>query len=132
MRYLHTMIRIGNIDRSVSFYQDVLGFREVRRSDHPEEEFTLVFMQADGESDDVFGPMLELTYNYGTDAYDLGNGYGHIALRVDSMDELQARVEKGGQVFSWGPGMTPDGRKKMAFIVDPDGYQIEFIEYAQD
>ena len=129
MRYLHTMIRVGNIDRSLAFYQDILGFKEIRRSDYPDDKFTLVFLQAPGETDDVFGPMLELTYNYGVESYDIGEGYGHIALKVDSMSELEEEIAAHGVAFSWGPGKTPDGRKKMAFLTDPDGYKIELIEY---
>jgi lactoylglutathione lyase len=132
MRYLHTMIRVGDIDRSLHFYQDILGFKEIRRSDYPDDKFTLVFLQAPGDTDDVFGPMLELTYNYGVDAYDLGKGYGHVAFRVDSMSEVQDAIEKNGLTFSWGPGKTPDGRKQMAFLTDPDGYKIELIEYTSE
>ncbi len=129
MRYLHTMIRVGNIERSLAFYHDVLGFREIRRSDYPDDKFSLVFLQPPGETDEELGPMLELTYNYGVESYDIGEGYGHIALKVDSMSELQGTIEKHGLAFSWGPGKTPDGRKQMAFLTDPDGYKIEFIEY---
>ena len=130
MRYLHTMIRVGDIDKSLQFYQDILGFKEIRRSDYPEDKFTLVFLQAPGETDDEFGPMLELTYNYGVESYDLGKGYGHVAFKVDSMSDVQDNIEKHGLAFSWGPGKTPDGRKQMAFLTDPDGYKIELIEYA--
>lgn len=129
MRYLHTMIRVGDIDRSLRFYQDILGFREIRRSDYPDDKFTLVFLQAPGETDHEFGPMLELTYNYGVESYDLGGGYGHVAFKVDSIADLQDTMDKYGVKFSWGPGKTPDGRKKMAFLTDPDGYKIELIEY---
>ena len=132
MRYLHTMIRIGDIDKSLEFYHEILGFREIRRSDYPDDKFTLVFLQPPGEMDDIFGPMLELTYNYGVRSYDIGDGYGHIALKVDSLLELQEIVEKHGLGFSWGPGKTPDGRKKMAFLKDPDGYKIELIEYTSE
>ena len=72
--------------------------------------------------------MLELTYNWGVDEYELGSGYGHVAYRVESIDEIGKALEKAGMSFSWGPGRTPDGRKKMAFIDDPDGYKIELIE----
>ena len=129
MRYLHTMIRVGDIDRSLKFYQDILGFKEIRRSDYPDDKFTLVFLQAPGETDTEFGPMLELTYNYGVDSYALGDGYRHIALQVDSMDQLARRLQHAGYEFSWGPGVSPDGSKKMAFLTDPDGYKIELLEY---
>jgi lactoylglutathione lyase len=126
MHYLHTMIRVGNLDRSIDFYVNVLGFREVRRADYPDGKFTIVFLQAGGDSGD--GPMLELTYNWGVEKYDPGSGYGHVAYRVESIDAIGKALEKAGLGFSWGPGETPDGRKKMAFIDDPDGYKIELIE----
>lgn len=129
MRYLHTMIRVGDLDRSINFYHDVLGFNELRRSDHPEDKFTLVFMQAPGDAHTDNGPMLELTYNYGIESYALGNGYGHIALQVDSMDQLAETLQQTEHKFSWGPGVSPDGSKKMAFLTDPDGYKIELLEY---
>jgi lactoylglutathione lyase len=126
MQYLHTMIRVGDLDRSIAFYVDVLGFREVRRADYPDGKFTIVFLQANGDAGD--GPMLELTYNWGVEQYELGSGYGHVAYRVESIDTIGKALEKAGLAFSWGPGNTPDGRKKMAFIDDPDGYKIELIE----
>ncbi len=126
MQYLHTMIRVGDLDRSIQFYVDVLGFHQVRRADYPDGKFTLAFLQAPGDSGD--GPMLELTYNWGVDNYDLGTGYGHVAYRVDSIEDIGKALEKAGLGFSWGPGETPDGRKKMAFIDDPDGYKIELIQ----
>ncbi len=131
MKYLHTMIRVGNLERSIAFYTQVLGFREVRRSDYPEDKFTLAFLQAPDERDKDSGPMLELTYNYGVDHYDLGNGYGHIALQVDSIDALGVRLEAAQWSFSWGPGTSPNGKKKMAFVKDPDGYQIELLEFTE-
>jgi lactoylglutathione lyase len=124
------MIRVGDIDRSLKFYQDILGFKEIRRSDYPEDKFTLIFLQASGDRDNEYGPMLELTYNYGVESYDLGEGYGHVAFKVDSISNLQDTLEMHGLTFSWGPGKTPDGRKKMAFLTDPDGYKIELIEYS--
>ncbi len=127
MKYLHTMLRTGDLDRAIDFYVNVLGFREVRRKDYPDGKFTLAFLQAPGDSGDD-GPMLELTYNWGVDEYDLGSGYGHVAYRVESIDEIGKALEKAGLNFSWGPGRTPDGRKKMAFIDDPDGYKIELID----
>lgn len=128
MRYLHTMIRVGDLDRAVDFYTGVLGFSEVRRNDHPNGKFTLVFLRAPGDGDD--GPALELTYNWDTDQYDLGNGYGHIALQVDSLDAIGERLAASGLGFSWGPGKTPSGKTNMAFVKDPDGYQIELLEYS--
>lgn len=129
MKYLHTMIRVGDLQKSIDFYTDALDFREVRRSDYPKDKFTLAFLQAPGDEGDK-GPMLELTYNYGVSEYDSGDGYGHVALQVDSMDELAVTIKNIGAEFSWGPGKTPDGKKKMAFIDDPDGYNIELIEFS--
>ncbi|ROR32188.1 lactoylglutathione lyase [Inmirania thermothiophila] len=126
MRYLHTMIRVGDLERSVKFYTEVLGFKEVRRRDYPEGKFTLVFLRAPGEAEG--GPELELTYNWGVERYELGNGYGHMAFAVDSIDAIGERLRARGLDFSWGPGRTPDGRTAMAFVKDPDGYAIELLE----
>jgi len=127
MRYLHTMIRVGDLDRAVDFYTKVLGFSEVSRSEYPDGEFTLSYLKAPGDAPN--GPMLELTYNWGVTEYDLGAGYGHVALQVDSMDEVADRLRASGEDFFWGPGKTPDGQTVMAFVKDPDGYQIELLQY---
>jgi len=128
MRYLHTMIRVGDLDRSIDFYTRVLGFTQVSRSDYPDGEFTLAFLRAPG--DDERGPMLELTYNWGVEKYDLGAGYGHVAFQVDSMEAVADRLKDAGVAFSWGPGKTPDGGTTMAFVDDPDGYRIELLEHS--
>lgn len=127
MKYLHTMIRVGDLERSIDFYVNVLGFHLVRSKEYPDGKFTLAFLQASGDQGDD-APMLELTYNWGVDSYELGSGYGHVAYRVDSIDAIGKALKKAGMDFSWGPGKTPDGRKKMAFIDDPDGYKIELIQ----
>jgi lactoylglutathione lyase len=127
VRYLHTMIRVGDLERSVDFYCGVLGFSELRRSEYPDGKFTLVFLRAPGDADD--GPSLELTYNWGVERYTLGDGYGHMAFQVDSVEAVGARLAAAGLGFSWGPGKTPDGRKIMAFVEDPDGYKIELLEF---
>jgi lactoylglutathione lyase len=129
MRYLHTMIRVGDLDRSIAFYTDVLGFALTRRADYPDGKFTLAYLRAPGDEED--GSTLELTYNWGVERYDLGGGYGHVAYQVSSMDAVGERLQAAGLEFSWGPGKTPDGRKTMAFIDDPDGYKIELIELAR-
>lgn len=132
MRYLHTMIRVSKLDQSVDFYTKVLGFHEVRRAEYPDGRFTLVFLQADGDGEDCGargGPMLELTHNWDTDRYDLGNGYGHTAFQVDSLQDIGKKLAAAGQAFSWGPGKTPNGKTSMAFVKDPDGYQLELLEY---
>jgi lactoylglutathione lyase len=127
MRYLHTMIRVGNLEKSVKFYTEVLGFKEVSRADYPDGKFTLVFLKSSlnaGENE----PLIELTYNWGVEKYEIGGGYGHVAYQVDSMDEIAERVKKAGLSFSWGPGKTPNGKRGMAFLQDPDGYKIELLE----
>jgi lactoylglutathione lyase len=127
MRYLHTMIRVGDLEKSKHFYEKALGFREVKRQDHEEGKFTLVFMKAGGEKGDN-QPMIELTYNWGVASYEKGKGYGHMAYLVDSMEATVSQIEKAGYKLSWGPGITPDGGRAMAFVSDPDGYQIELLE----
>lgn len=127
MEYLHTMIRTRDLNKSIGFYTDVLGFKEVRRGDYPDGEFTLVFLQAAG--DEGAAPMIELTYNWGKDDYENGNAYGHMAYKVESLSAIGEALEAAGLSYSWGPGDTPDGKKSMAFIKDPDGYEIELIEY---
>jgi len=125
MRLLHTMLRVGNLERSIEFYTEVLGMKLLRQKQYPEGEFTLAFVGYGEESDTA---VIELTYNWGTDNYDLGNGYGHIALGVDDIyatcDELKRR---GGQVTRE-PGPMQHGNTVIAFVEDPDGYKIELIE----
>jgi len=125
MRLLHTMLRVGNLERSIEFYTEVLGMKLLRQKEYPEGEFTLAFVGYGQESDTA---VIELTYNWGTDSYDLGNGYGHIALGVDDIyatcDELKRR---GGQVTRE-PGPMQHGSTVIAFVEDPDGYKIELIE----
>ncbi|WP_434778006.1 lactoylglutathione lyase [Neisseria sp. Ec49-e6-T10] len=125
MRMLHTMIRVGNLDRSLDFYQEVLGMRLLRKEEYPSGKFTLAFV---GYGDEIDHTVLELTHNWDTSEYDLGNGYGHIAIEVDNATKAcdMAR-QKGGKVIrEAGPMMH--GTTVIAFIEDPDGYKIEFIE----
>ena len=125
MRLLHTMLRVGNLERSIEFYTEVLGMKLLRQKDYPEGEFTLAFVGYGEESDTA---VIELTHNWGTDSYDLGNGYGHVALGVDDIyatcDELKRR---GGKVTRE-PGPMQHGSTVIAFVEDPDGYKIELIE----
>lgn len=125
MRILHTMLRVGNLDRSIDFYTSVLGMRELRRKDYPDGKFTLAFV---GYQDEADGAVLELTHNWDTDKYDLGNAYGHIALEVDdayaACDQVKAR---GGKVVREA-GPMKHGSTVIAFVEDPDGYKIEFIQ----
>lgn len=126
MKYQHTMIRVADLERSLRFYTEGLGFEIVKKSDYPTDKFTLVFLRAPGDS--VDGPKIELTYNWGTDSYVRGDAYGHTAYRLKSISELQEKLKKAGYDLSWGPGKTPDGRRTMAFVDDPDGFEIELIE----
>lgn len=125
MRMLHTMLRVGNLDRSVKFYTDVLGMTELRRAEYPDGKFTLVFI---GYGDETSNTVLELTYNWDTESYDLGNGYGHIAIGVPDAVAACAKIKNlGGKVVrEAGPMMH--GTEIIAFIEDPDGYKIELIE----
>ena len=125
MRILHTMLRVGNLERSLTFYTEVLGMRLLRRQDYPEGEFTLAFVGYEDEKD---GAVIELTHNWGKESYDLGDAFGHIALEVD---DAKAACEltraRGGKVVREA-GPMKFGPTIIAFIEDPDGYKIEFIQ----
>ncbi|GAB4355360.1 MAG: lactoylglutathione lyase [Gammaproteobacteria bacterium] len=124
VRILHTMLRVGDLERSLKFYQDVLGMRLLRRKDYPEGKFTLAFVGYGDESEEA---VIELTYNWGTDHYDLGNGYGHIALEVDDVYQAcEAIRERGGKIIREAGPMNA-GTTIIAFVEDPDGYPIELI-----
>jgi len=124
MRILHTMLRVGDLQRSLDFYTNVLGMRLLRRKDYPEGEFTLAFVGYGEESEQA---VLELTYNWGTERYDLGNGYGHIAIEVDDVYRAAERIRaKGGRIIRE-PGPMNAGSTIIAFVEDPDGYPIELL-----
>lgn len=125
MRILHTMLRVGNLEKSLAFYTEVLGMRLLRRKDYPDGKFTLAFVGYQEESE---GAVIELTHNWDTDSYDLGNGYGHIALEVDDAYAACDRIrEKGGKVVREA-GPMKHGTTVIAFVEDPDGYKIELIQ----
>ena len=120
--FLHTMLRVGDIDRSVHFYTELLGMREIRRRDVPDGKYTLVFV---GYGD---GPEIELTYNYGTDHYEMGGAFGHLAIGVPEIVSVCDKVRAGGGKVVREPGPVQFGTTVIAFVEDPDGYKIELIE----
>ena len=125
MRLLHTMLRVGDLDRSVRFYTEVLGMKLLRKTDRPEQKYSLAFVGYDTEDRSA---VLELTYNYGVDRYELGSAYGHVAIEVDQIVKTFDAVRaKGGRVTRE-PGPVKGGTTVIAFVEDPDGYKIEFIE----
>ncbi len=125
MRLLHTMLRVGDLDRSIAFYTEVLGMRLLRRHDYPECKFTLAFV---GFQDEAEGAVIELTHNWGVESYELGNGYGHIALEVpDAYAACEAIKARGGKVTREA-GPMKHGSTVIAFVEDPDGYKIELIQ----
>ncbi|BAY12843.1 lactoylglutathione lyase [Calothrix sp. NIES-2098] len=125
MRLLHTMLRVGNLEESLKFYSDVLGMKLLRRKDYPDGKFTLAFVGYGDESDHT---VLELTYNWGVEKYELGNAYGHIAIGVDDIyATCEAIRNRGGKVVRE-PGPMKHGTTVIAFVEDPDGYKIELIQ----
>ena len=125
MRILHTMLRVGNLDKSIAFYVDILGMKLLRRKDYPEGRFTLVFV---GFQDESEGAVLELTHNWDTDRYDLGSGYGHIAIEVNDAYQACEEVKRRGGKVTREAGPMKHGATVIAFVEDPDGYKIEFIQ----
>ncbi len=125
MRILHTMIRVGDLDKSIAFYTEILGMQLLRRQDYPEGRFTLAFVGYGSEDKEA---VLELTHNWDTPSYDLGNGYGHIALAVpDAAAACTAITQRGGKVVR-PAGPMKHGSTIIAFVEDPDGYKIELIQ----
>lgn len=124
MRLLHTMLRVGDLERSIAFYTEVLGMNLIRKSDNPQYQYTLAFV---GYGDESEGAVIELTYNWGQSSYDLGDAFGHIALETDDIyATCDAIKSKGGQVTRE-PGPVKGGTTVIAFVKDPDGYSIELI-----
>lgn len=125
MRLLHTMLRVGNLEESLKFYCEVLGMKLLRRKDYPGGEFTLAFVGYGDESDNT---VIELTYNWGVEKYELGNAYGHIALGVDDIYTKCEEIRNQGGKIVREPGPMKHGSTVIAFIEDPDGYKIELIQ----
>lgn len=125
MRLLHTMLRVGNLQRAIDFYTQVLGMQLLRTTDRPEQKYTLAFV---GYGNNPEHAELELTYNYGVDSYELGTAYGHIAIAVEDVYATCDRIRAAGGVISREPGPVKGGSTVIAFVVDPDGYKIELIE----
>ncbi|MBK7648355.1 MAG: lactoylglutathione lyase [Betaproteobacteria bacterium] len=127
MRILHTMIRVGNLDRSIAFYTEILGMQLLRRQDYTEGRFTLAFV---GYGDEDKEAVLELTHNWDTPSYELGNGYGHVALAVPDAAAACAEINKRGGKVVREAGPMKHGKTIIAFVEDPDGYKIELIQRA--
>lgn len=125
MRFLHTMLRVGNLERSIGFYTKVLGMRVLRQRDVPDGKYTLAFV---GYGEEAGNTVIELTYNYGTDKYDLGSAFGHLAIEVPDIKKACEQVRGGGGKVTREPGPVKFGTTMIAFVEDPDGYKIEFIE----
>ena len=125
MRILHTMLRVGELQRSIDFYTKVMGMELLRTTDRPEQKYSLAFV---GYGDESHGAVLELTYNYGVAQYDLGAGFGHIAIQVDDAAAACARIRAAGGTVTREAGPVKGGATVIAFVQDPDGYKIELIE----
>ena len=125
MRFLHTMIRVGDLQRSIDFYTKVLGMRVLRQRDVPDGKYTLAFV---GYGEESGNTVIELTYNYGTEKYDLGSAFGHLAIEVPDAVKACDGVRAGGGKVTREPGPVKFGTTMIAFVEDPDGYKIEFIE----
>lgn len=125
MRILHTMLRVGNLEKSLEFYTQVLGMKLLRRKDYPDGKFTLAFV---GYQDEASGTVLELTHNWDTSEYNLGEGFGHIAIEVDDAYQSCENTRKLGGKVTREAGPMKHGTTVIAFVEDPDGYKIEFIQ----
>ena len=125
MRIIHTMLRVTDLERSLAFYTEVMGMRLLRRQDYPAGRFTLAFI---GYAEEADSAVIELTHNWDTDHYELGNGFGHIAISVDDIHQTCEQVRARGGVITREPGPMKHGHTVIAFIRDPDGYALELIE----
>ena len=127
MRILHTMLRVGDLQRSIRFYTEALGMKLLRTTDRPEQKYSLAFVGYDDESRSA---VLELTYNYGVERYDLGSAYGHVAIGIANARQACEQARRYGGKVTREPGPVKGGTTVIAFVEDPDGYKIEFIERA--
>ena len=125
MRLLHTMLRVGNLERSIKFYTETLGMTLLRQKDYPEGKFSLAFL---GYGDEKDHTALELTYNWETDRYNLGEGFGHLAIEVADVYQAAEKIRKAGGKIIREPGPMNAGTTLLAFVADPDGYEIELLE----
>ncbi|MCZ7566692.1 MAG: lactoylglutathione lyase [Burkholderiales bacterium] len=125
MRLLHTMLRVGDLDRSVKFYTEVLGMRLLRTTERPSERYSLAFVGYDDEDE---AAVLELTYNHGVDKYEMGTAYGHIAIAVPDAAKACEAVKRRGGTVTREAGPVKGGTTVIAFVQDPDGYKIELVE----
>lgn len=125
MRLLHTMLRVGDLQHSIAFYTNVLGMKLLRTSENPEYKYSLAFVGYGPETEEA---VIELTYNWGVESYDMGNAYGHIALSVDNAAEACERIRQNGGNVTREAGPVKGGSTIIAFVEDPDGYKIELIE----
>jgi len=126
MRLLHTMLRVGDLERSIEFYTRVLGMRLLRRQDYPGGRFTLAFV---GYEDEAEGTVVELTHNWDVTAYNHGDAFGHIAVGVEDIHQLCSHIRAGGGLVSREPGPMKHGHTVIAFVRDPDGHAIELIQH---
>jgi lactoylglutathione lyase len=124
MRLLHTMLRVGNLDKSIAFYTQVLGMKLLRKEDFPAGKFTLAFI---GYGEEATHTVIELTYNYGVESYDLGKGYGHIAIGCDDVYATCEKIRAAGGKIVREPGPMMHGNTVLAFVEDPDGYRVELL-----
>jgi lactoylglutathione lyase len=125
MKLLHTMLRVGNLERSIQFYTENLGMKVLRTTDRPEQQYTLAFVGYGSESENA---VLELTYNYGVSSYEIGTAYGHIAIGVDNAKAACDKIRSAGGKVTREAGPVKGGDTIIAFVEDPDGYKIELIE----
>lgn len=124
MRILHTMLRVGDLQKSIDFYTGILGMTLLRKQDYPDGKFTLAFI---GYGDEEANTVIELTYNYGVESYELGKGYGHIAIGCDDVYATCEKIRAAGGKITREPGPMMHGTTILAFIEDPDGYKIELL-----